>query len=204
MGTGRQPAPTRSLLEVPPTPLPAAAPAATSGASPARVGGAATEPDPPAAHEQPAADVRSCAPRPAFRSVRDVGCASCPPSDVYLGLDDRAKVAALTSGADLRSLAPATLASWRPSSCSVRPAGRGRGPAWRSASPAGPIRSKSPGRRPRLLRPADPIAGGPEGCRRRMVVSAAAALTSSVRVITGLPLCRPAFPQVDPNRQGRR
>ena len=26
---------------------------------------------------------------------------------------------------------------------------------------------------------------------------------SSVRVISGSPLCRPAFPQVDPDRQGR-
>jgi hypothetical protein len=79
METGRQPAPTRSLLWVPPTRPSAAARAATSDAWSAGVGGAAIERYVGAAHGWPAGDVRSCAARPVPRSVRHVGCASCPP-----------------------------------------------------------------------------------------------------------------------------
>jgi hypothetical protein len=127
METGRQSAPTRSLLAVPPMPLPATAPAATSGASPAGVGGAATERYPPAAHGQHPADVRSCAPRPALRSVRDVGCASCPPSDVCLrartiGLRRRPLPQAATLDRQLR---PPYLRRWlRHGSTMQRPRGR--------------------------------------------------------------------------------
>jgi hypothetical protein len=64
---------------LPPTRSSAGARAATSGASPAGADGAAAERYVPAARRWPAADVRRCAARPALRSVRHVGCASCPP-----------------------------------------------------------------------------------------------------------------------------
>jgi hypothetical protein len=48
-----------------------------------------------------------------------------------------------------------------------------------------------------------PITGTHPVARRHMVVSAAAALTSSVRVRTGPPLCRPPFLQVTADREGR-
>ena len=79
METGRRGSPARSLVGPPPTRSSAAAPAATSGASPAGAGGAAAERYVSDARRWPAADVRSCAARPALRSVRHVGCTSCPP-----------------------------------------------------------------------------------------------------------------------------
>jgi hypothetical protein len=79
METGRLPAPTRSLVGLPPTRPSVAAPAATSGAWPAGADDAAIERCPSAAGGRPPAGVRSCAARPALRSVRHVGCASCPP-----------------------------------------------------------------------------------------------------------------------------
>src|SRR5215211_6000787 len=101
MGTGRQSAPTRSSLWVPPTRSSAVQPAATSGASPAGVADAASEHYAPPAHGWPAADVRSCAARPAPRSVPHVGCASCPPvrclpSGWTIGLRCRPSPQALT------------------------------------------------------------------------------------------------------------
>ena len=118
METGRQSAPTRSSLWAPPTRSLAVQRAATSGASPAGVADAVSERYALDAHRWPAADVRSCAARPAPRSVPHAGCASCPPGPMTaFGPDDRAKVSAPTSGADLRSTGPTTLSSQVASPC---------------------------------------------------------------------------------------
>jgi hypothetical protein len=101
METGRQAAPTRSSLWAPPTRSLAVQRAATSGASPAGVADAVSERYALDAHRWPAADVRSCAARPAPRSVPHAGCASCPPvrclpSDRTIGLRCRPSPQVLT------------------------------------------------------------------------------------------------------------